>query len=523
MAGAFKLPNEYWLSIQVTPQDVENLHTFLFEHETPLTIRDLSVEFVEARIRVERSATESKQKAGGKSFLPKEKYEAGDELVFPALNWKRGKVTALRSGMNPVISDFDVLTVAMEDNTERMFAARLESHLLNDAPLAAAESDELISAVILQQHAPEIEKKLDAAVKSDDSLVKIAGRWFPRALLIDINQGQLNLAEAVLDMSGGEPLLTEALMKDIELPAGVNPKLAEFSVNYALQDDERFDEVGPAGQILWCLRRLEPDYVREIPPPLQYAEVEHDRSVLSQAMKNLESQLDDELTRSEELNPREEITSITISLIYPHLRAGTLPMSARARKLFPTAYETPRVRFTLVDGKTNQRIPAWVVLEHGYVFGLREWYKSHQLIPGSLVDLRKSEQPGEVIVEVKSQRSSKDWVRTVMVGTDGGFVFAMLKQPITAEFNDRMAIHVPDFKSLDPVWEKKRSFENLVALVLRELAKSNPQGHVHAQELYAAVNLVRRVPPAPLFALLESSPVFNHVGDLHFRLNEEAV
>lgn len=523
MAGAFKLPTEYWLSIQVTPQDVENLHTFLFERETPLTTRDLAAEFVEMRICAERSAAGSKQNAGGKSFLPKEKYEVGDQLVFPALNRKRGKVTAVRSGANPSVSDFDVLIVEMDDSTERMFAARLASHILNDAPLSAPESDEVRSALILREHGGVVEKKLEAAFKSDEGLVKIAGRWFPSALLIDINQGQLNLAEAVLDMSGGEPLPTEALMKDIELPAGVNPKLAEFSLNYALQDDDRFDEVGPAGQVLWCLRRLEPDYVREVPPPLRYVEIEHDRSIMSPEMKSLESQLDDELTPAEELDAREEISSITIALIYPHLRAGTLPMSERARKLFPTAYETQRVRFTLVDGKTKQRIPAWAALEHGYVFGLREWYKSHQLIPGSLVQLHKGEQPGELIVEVKSQRSSKDWVRTVMVGTDGGFVFALLKQSITAEFNDRMAIHVADFKTLDPIWEKKRSFEDLVYLVMRELAKSNPQGHVHAQEMYAAVNLVRRVPPAPLFALLETSPAFKHVGDLHFRLVEEVV
>ena len=522
MAGAFKLPNEYWLSLQVTPQDVENLHTFLFERETPLTTRDLASEFVEARIRAERKAAESRQKAAGKSFLPKEKYGVGDELVFPALDWRRGKVTAVRAGMNPSISSFDVLTVEMEDQSVRMFAAGLESHLLNDAPIVTPESDEVSSAAILKEHSDAIEKKLENAFNLDNGLVKIAGRWFPRALLIDINQGQMNLAEAVLDMSGGEPLQTDALIKEIELPAGVNPKLAEFSLNYALQDDDRFDEVGPAGQILWCLRRLEPDFVREVPAPLQYAEIEHSREALTPAMKSLESQLDDELTPSEDLDQREEVSSITISLIYPHLRAGTLPMSPRARKLFPTAYETQRVRFTLVDGKTKQRIPAWVVLKHGYVFGLREWYKAHSLIPGSLVQLRKGEQPGEVIVEVKSQRSSKDWVRTVMVGTDGGFVFAMLKQPITAEFNDRMVIHVPDFKSLDPIWEKKRSFDDLVLLVMRELTKSNPQGHVHAQELYAAVNLVRRVPPAPLFALLATNPVFKHVGDLHFRLAMEA-
>jgi len=521
MAGAFLLPNEYWLSIQITPQDVENLHTFLFERETPLTIGDLSAEFVDARVKLERVSAEGKQKTAGRSFLPKEKYQIGEDLVFPVLGWKRGKVVSLRAGVNPSITNFDVLTVAMEDSSERMFAANLESHPLNEAPIPTSENDEMSSDFILQVHRSLIEKKLEEAFVADEGLVKIAGRWFPRALLIDINQGQLNLAEAVLDMSGGEPLTTDVLIKDIELPAGVNPKLAEFSMNYALQDDDRFDEVGPAGQVLWCLRRLEPDFVKEVPPPLQYIEIDHDRAILDEAMRNLEAQLDDELTPSQENDTRGNISSITIPLIYPHLRAGTLPMSARARKLFPTAYESPRVRFTLVDGKTKQRIPAWVVLESGYVFGLREWYKSHQLIPGSLVQIRHGEKPGEVIVEVKNQRSSKDWVRTVMVGTDGGIVFAMLKQSITAEFNDRMAIHVSDFKTLDPLWEKKSSFEELVLLVIRELTKSNPQGHVHAQELYAAVNLVRRVPPAPLFALLATNPKFKHVGDLHFRLSED--
>jgi len=521
MVGEFKLPNDYWTSIQVTPKDVENLHTYLFEHETPLTSGDLASEFVESRIRQERQAVEKSRKGSGKNFLPKDKYAIGDELVFPALDWKRGAVTAVRAGANPEVSGFDVLTVAMSDNTTRMFAAGLEAHSLNEVKASTPESDEVSAASILHDHGNDIEAKLESAFREDDELVKIAGRWFPRALLIDVNEGQLNLAEAVLDMSGGEPLPTDGLMKDIELPDGVNPKLAEFSLNYALQDDERFDEVGPAGQVLWCLRRLEPDYVREVPPPLQYFEIDHDRSVLNDEMIAIEAQLDDELSPHSEDEEIEEIESITISLIYPHLRAGTLPMSARARKLFPTAYESPRVRFTLVDGKTGQKIPAWVVREHSYVFGLREWYKAHQLIPGSLVEVRKGEHPDEVIVEVKSQRSSKDWVRTVMVGTDGGFVFAMLKQPITAEFNDRMVVHVPDFKILDPVWEKKRSFEDLVLSVVRELSKSNPQGHVHAQELYSAVNLVRRVPPAPLFALLETSSAFKHVGDLHFRVNLE--
>jgi hypothetical protein len=52
------------------------------------------------------------------------------------------------------------------------------------------------------------------------------------------------------------------------------------------------------------------------------------------------------------------------------------------------------------------------------------------------------------------------------------------------------------------------------------MSKLTPQGHVHAQELYSAVNIVRRVPPGPLLALLGSQPEFTHIGDLYFRLSE---
>ena len=142
-------------------------------------------------------------------------------------------------------------------------------------------------------------------------------------------------------------------------------------------------------------------------------------------------------------------------------------------------------------------------------------------MPGSLVRIRRSETLGEVIIEAKSYRA-KDWVRTVIVGTDGGMVFAMLKQSISAEFNDRMSFAIPSYDTLDQLWkqDKKQPFEKLVADMIREMSKLTPQGHVHAQELYSAVNIVRRVPPGPLFALLSSRPEFSHVGDLHFRLSD---
>ena len=109
------------------------------------------------------------------------------------------------------------------------------------------------------------------------------------------------------------------------------------------------------------------------------------------------------------------------------MRAGTLPLSSRIRSLFPTAYESPRVRFTLVDGKTKQKMPGWVVREHGYVYGLLEWYKANDLIPGSLVNIRRGETPGEVIIEPQHYRA-KDWVRTVIVGADGDGVIELFAE-----------------------------------------------------------------------------------------------
>lgn len=215
---------------------------------------------------------------------------------------------------------------------------------------------------------------------------------------------------------------------------------------------------------------------------------------------------------------------MTITLTYPHWRAGTLPISSRVAAFFPTALESPRIRFTIVDGKSGERIPAWVVREYGYVYGLRKWYEKQKLLPGAYLVLKRSKKPGEVILEAKTHRPNRDWVRTVLAGSDGGLVFAVLKQEINCEYNERMAVMVPDVSAVDAaflqVTKNRLTLQKLIRDMLRELAKLTPQGHVHAEELYSAVNILRRIPPAPLFALLASTRDFVHVGDLHYRLAE---
>jgi hypothetical protein len=54
-----------------------------------------------------------------------------------------------------------------------------------------------------------------------------------------------------------------------------------------------------------------------------------------------------------------------------------------------------------------------------------------------------------------------------------------------------------------------------------ELAKLSPQNHVHAQELYAGVNVLRRCPPDMILDVLIKSDWSKHLGNLYFRLEDD--
>jgi len=523
VVATFTLRENYWDDFELQEEDIEFIYNHLLEIETPLTPKELVSVLIDERIQREQKAIEEQRLAGGEIYLPKESYQVEQKVVFPALSWQQGLVTAVRSGWNPDHGDFKVIKVKFDDGEEREFASELGDHLLND-PRELTEDEIPTVQSVMRTKGDHLVEKLEEGLDANSDFVRIAGRWFPRALLVNVNVGHLNLAEAVLDMNGGGPLPTSELLETVDLSRDENPKLVAFSLDLALQEDKRFDEVGPAGEVLWYLQRLEPEGVREIPLYLRYREIDHDPDLLGPEMMNLVYKLDDELSDIEHL-PGTGV-DVSITLLYPHLRAGTLPLTARVQPFFPTSYEAPRIRFILVDGETGEKFPGWVVRGGSYVFGLENWYRQRELMPGSIIRVRYGKVPGEVIIQADTQRSRRDWVRTVLVGTDGGMVFAMLKQVVTAAYDERLAIMVPDMNALDQIWTQRQSkqqpFERVLVDIVRELTKLNPQKHVHASELYAAVNLLRRCPPEPILALLISRPWFVHVGDLHFRFDDSA-
>jgi len=133
--------------------------------------------------------------------------------------------------------------------------------------------------------------------------------------------------------------------------------------------------------------------------------------------------------------------------------------------------------------------------------------------------------PGMVKIKAQKNAPTKNGLKPLLVGADGGLVIALLRQPIYAGINDRMAIAVPDVASIDSVWSqrhsKKISLKSDVNRMMTELSKLDNQRHVHFIDLYAALNVIRRTPPFDLLAVLTTNSEFIHVGDNYYHLAEK--
>lgn len=527
MASVLRVtPESYWTSFEVKDDDIDFIINLLLEREVPLTSDEMASALVEQRLaQLEKEAQEAEQ-TEHPVYIPAETYKVGQVLAFSEFEFETGEIVGVREGKNPDLDPFSVIKVAFAGNgSEREFASDLADHILSNPPEPDPEIEELRKPeTIMARFGEIIIANLDERLDKVDDIVRIAWKWFPSALVAEITDGHLNLAEAVLDVEAGGPLPTADLLKHVELPESLSTGLAEFSLDYALQEDERFDEVGPAGQVLWFLRRLEPPEVLFVPPRLESQEKALDSSILTDELQELITKLDDEM--SELQAPDVAPDDVTVTLIFPHWRVGALPLSARLEPLFPTAYESPRIRFILIDGHSGERFPGWVVREHGYVFGLEDWYREYKVPAGGLVRVHPGDAPGEVVVETFDRRMRNDWIRTVTIAENGQIGFTMLKQPVGTAYDDLMVIGLIDTQALDEVWmrsqQQQHPLDRTVAHVFRELAKLTPQSAVHAQTLYAAVNVIQRQPPSTIFAELIKRPYFQHVGDLYWRFDAEA-
>lgn len=504
----------YWETFQPAPDDLEYLKNLLVEREMPLSTEEMARALVAFRCRKEEERI-AHILSGGSLYLPKNSYQVGDTVFFPSLDFVGGQVVGIRDGRNPQLGPFRVIQVAFPEGRVREFAAELPVHKLNDVPQEdpgpALSPEELYA-----RYGESVQKALTARLEAEPGFVSLVGQWFLKDLLVEIPTGQLNVAEAVLDEAGGGPLPADALIGYLDMPKEVNPQLALFSLNHALFEDERFDEVGPAGQILWYLRRLEPAPILDPPARLRPRQVEYDHRLLDETLLNLERWLGDEW--SDMVAPPKAEEPVRVVLTYPHRRSGTLPLSPAVARVCPTG-RTHRIRFIFRDEETGEEMPGWVVRERRFVYGLGEWYERYDLPVGAYVEIRRAKEPGVVLIRRRPTRPKREWVRAVSV-EDGVLRFEMGRHMISCEYDDLLVIAVTDPAALDVAEERvrreRRSLADVVAEIFPELAKLSPQGTVHAATLYSAVNLVMRVPPGPILTTLVTDDRYTFVGDYYW-------
>lgn len=463
-----------------------------------------------------------KQLERGIVFQPKNTYEVGTELIFPALEYAVGKVVGKRPGNNTDYGEFSVIEVEFENQKRREFAEMLTSHQLNVDEHGGQRTPTMnlpSAKEIMDEYGEDIIEAMEARLVDEDDAISFSDQWFLRSLLPDVNVGYLHLAEAVLDINEGGPLPPSSIVKDIELAKEAPLSVREFALNVALDGDERFDDVGAAGQVQWFLRRLEPEEVQKTPARLIYSPIDYDPAVLTDELRQLEIEIDDELSPFDP--PSVAPSEATLTLNFAHRRVGTLPLTSKVRAMFPTAYESPRIRITFVDGSDNQEFAGWIVHEDRYVYGLWEFYSKHKMPIGGYLTVKRTNDPSKFLLTFGGYKPRSEYIRLAQP-QNGRLSFANFKRSIGAPYDDLLIVGAEDIKGVDAVWklvsDRRRGLIEIMKDLVPELSKLAPQNAVHAKTLYAAVNILRRCPPGPIFAALVTRDEFEHVGGPYWRL-----
>ena len=514
-----------WSSLTIDDNDLDLIYNLLLEKETPMTPQQLAEAIIDNRIKAYKKSNQEEVKENDQYYRPMKPYAEGDEIEFPLQDGLKGVVESVRDGNNPALGEFSVVTVKFDDGTIKEYASALDSHKLNKYDYNHPDENLMDPKYVNRKYGRKIAKNIKSMLSENGDLVRIGNFWFPQALLTEVNQGYLNLAEAVLEMAEGQAMHTEEILEQLEYPMDSNPELTIFSFNYAMQNDERFDEVGPANVVLWTLKEMQPEDVRKTPITLQF-----DENLLSYGSDTtLEgitfTGIQDELEEDQLIEPTETVDSFRVCLSYPHWKAGTIPLVGPLQSIFPTANETDNVVFTFRDKKTGETWTGWVILSKNYVCGLKPWYRANGIIPGSIFKVNRTEDPGIIELELLPPRSSKDWILSFNLDQKNHFSFATNQHKVTTEFDERQVIFLENMPQLDTFWDtnnrKEANITRQIELVFQELAKDNPQGIIHFNEIYAAMNMLRRIPPSLLYSILLKEESISRIDEMYFKLMEK--
>ncbi|MBN1580281.1 MAG: hypothetical protein JXA89_06230 [Anaerolineae bacterium] len=506
----------YWQDeFSISKQDIDGLVNLFLDEGRPLTSSELAYALVADYCQRDQSLVR-RNLAGGTVYRPNGTFSVGETLVFPHLSFARGTVSTVRDGNNPEYGDFQVITVQL-DKEERQFASSLMiEHRLNIPDDVSVETMFVPQVQELYDRYGElVTAKLESKLEQSDKFVFFRDQWLAASMMVEVHIGHLNLAEAVLDMHG-TPLPTEKLLPDLDLAQEAPQPIRLFSLNHVIAQDDRFDDVGGNGQIVWSLYRWEPQAIKSVPNWVHYDPIPYDRTKLDVFHLQLEREIDDEASAIVAPPSAAEKRSLTLTLGYHHRRLGSLPLSERTKYFFPSGHPDQHTRVTFVDLAQGSEFPGWVMHADKLVYGLGAWYEEKELPVGAYIELAKTDDPNRVAIDIQSRRMRREWMYTLFKNDENDLRFQMQKAPVTCEYDEWFLMSI-DPQIAEELWQaeqgRNRSLDEVIHHAFLELAKLSPHGTVHAKTLYNAVNVLKRCPPGRIFATLFKLPHFVSVDE----------
>ncbi len=508
----------FWQELELNRESVEFIYNQIVEENRVLTLDDITLTLVRHYCEAEEQEIMALQ--DGRMYQPTEPYTVGEKVIFPQFDFKSGIVEHVRHGNHPEYENFSVIGVNFKNGQplrEFVVAFNYDHPVTQREWQNMADLQGLMSVEeIYRLYGKVVHNKIKTALKNNNDFVEFHDTFFLKDLLPDFHEGLFNIADAVIDIST-KPLNIDSLIEQMRLAEEQEiTDVTRFSVNYHLTNDERFSDVGPTGQVLWYLKRMQPEESEFLLPRLEVSPTPYSSSKFDEDLLNLLAEIDDESTNPEDVPEVDvDVKKITVLLNHAHWRSGTLPVTPKTESFFPTSRYN-HVLFEFIDGRTGNAFPGWKILNHNYVLGLSQWYKKNKLPVGAYVILQHTDNPLQVIINYRPTRAQRGWVRQATV-LDNKLTFRMSPESIGCEYDELMMIGESNPAAIDAMWlkmqERGTSVYDVLSHVFAELAKLNPQSTVHAKTLYTAVNIIRRASPGVIFQELSSHHCFTPMNN----------
>jgi hypothetical protein len=525
------LTQRHWQDFELAADDLEYLSEVLIEEEAPMTVLALTRRLMEKHLADEKAIWEQRE-ATGRVYQPREAYQEGDRLVFSALDDAVGTVVGVRPGRHPDYSPFDVIQVQMERAGEtREFASNLSHpHALNFIQVgqeADLDLDDLaaVSSTLFERYGHYVMPVLLLGLRQSPEYANFGEEWFLKGFMLPVEEGHLNLAEAVLDLAAGFSSADE-ILKVLEMPRETSQAVQLFSLNHALASDEqaRFRFAGTKTRREWCLPRVADSR------PLRYDRGPMDISRDHQLDQVVEIVSDE----SAEPDGHADVNEWTHVLSFYDWYWGHLPYDRGAKDVLPDPLleDQACVRVQLRSGPDEDVLPVVVYYPSEGCLGwwgspeLRRFFEAKELAPGATVIIRRtstSETEGIYQIEYLPGPAT----RMEMLDYDEARQPVFRRLNLKCAVNEEMALTRSRFSALEALRLLDESERHVTSLLLKTAFQRVGEkllrglGIVYRAsftDLLVATNIERPLPGTILQAIFEQEvyPCFLIDEDGHY-------